>query len=387
MIIHKTEKLMRGIRIKIFPDEKQKQEIKKNIDVSRAVYNLALEIQKSNYDSGGKFIPYFDMINKFTQLKKLPEYWWMNTVSAGTVQSSLRNLDNAYNLFFKNASKYPKFKSKKNYHQSVSMRSDRTRAHGEYFKVSGISGRIFANNHIIGDDEKLYDIVISTDGHDNYFLSFSREIDIEVEDHTSDIIGIDVGIRNMMTTSDGSYYHFSDTKRLERISARRKRRVSKYQRKYLDISNHTRTKYDEVPKSKNYEKALIYSTKTAKKIVNKRRNDIHQATRSIINKNPSAIVIEDISVNEIINNKNWMRKYAPQMMFYEMHKQLRYKAEAKGIEVIVADRDFPSSQICSNCGFKHKIYGNHTFSCPICGFHEDRDLNAALNLRNYALQK
>lgn len=265
------------------------------------------------------------------------------------------------------------------------MRSDRTRFYEDYVKVSGISGRIYTGLNYISDDEKIYDVVLSTDGYDNYFLSFSRKNNyIFQDDNQSNPIGIDVGIRNMITTSDGKFYHLSDTKRLEKIAGRRQRRVSKLQRKYLDISIHTRTKYDEIEKSKNYIKASIYANKVYKKIHNKRRNDIHQATRDIINNNPSKIVIEDISVMDIMAHSLWMKKYSPQMMFYEIHKQIIYKAEERGIEVVKAAKDYPSSQICSNCGYRHKIYGNHMFVCPNCGLKIDRDINAAINLRNLA---
>lgn len=92
---------MHGMKIKIHPTEEQKQEINKNFETARAVYNLALEIQIKNYNSGNLFIPYFDMIKLFTELRSKEEYKWMNQISVGTINSALRNLDNAYNLFFK----------------------------------------------------------------------------------------------------------------------------------------------------------------------------------------------------------------------------------------------------------------------------------------------
>lgn len=386
MIRYTIKNFMRGIKMKIYPTEDQKAEIEKNIDIARAVYNIGLYIQKTNYDSGNRFIPYFDMINKFNEMKRTPEYNWLNDVSVGTIQCALQNLDNAYNLFFKKASNFPIYKRKKAYTQSVSMRSDRTRAHGEYFKVSGISGHIYAKNHIIRDDERLYDIAITRDGYGNYWLSFSRDVPTEVPEEIeySEPIGIDVGIRNMITTSNGDYYHFSDTSKLERRRARKERRVSKYRKRYLDQASHTKTKYEDIPKSKNYLKAAYEAVKISRKIWNKRRDDIHKATRKIVDSNPESIVIEDLSVQETISNQPWMKKFMPQMLFYQIHKQIRYKSEEKGIKVITAPKDYASSQICSSCGYQHKIYGAKTFICPVCGLRIDRDLNAAINLRNLA---
>lgn len=375
---------LRGIKIKIFPTEDQIKEIEFNIATARAVYNMALHIQKSNYDSGGTFIQYFDMINKFNELKKLPEYDWMNKVSAGTIQGALRNLDSAYDLFFKKASKFPKFKIKKNRHQSVSMRSDRSHAKGEYFKVSGIHGLIKTGIHIIDDDVKVNNITISTNGYGEYFLSFSikrppKSLDIPI----SEPLGIDVGIKNLITTSNGDYYHLSDSSIYERRLKRINRKFCKYQKRYLDISIHTKTKYDDVPKSKRYEKVAKKLYKTIKKISDKRLYDIHNATKRIIESNPSAIVIENIKASKMIKQSRFLSKDYPKMMFAEIHKQLKYKAEDRNIPVIIADKYYPSSQLCSRCGFRQKILG-HIYKCPICGLEIDRDLNAALNLKKLA---
>ena len=111
-------------------------------------------------------------------------------------------------------------------------------------------------------------------------------------------------------------------------------------------------------------------------------NDINCATKSIVERYPSDIVIESISSQDQIKNHKWISKYAPHMLYYEIHRQLIYKSEDRVINIIKADKEFPSSQICSNCGDIHKVYGNNIYKCPKCGFRTDRDLNAAYNLRN-----
>lgn len=131
------------------------------------------------------------------------------------------------------------------------------------------------------------------------------------------------------------------------------------------------------------QKRLYDQFKTYSKIHNKKYNDIHNATKDIVKRYPSAIVIEDIRVSDQLKN-SWSRKFAPNMLYYEIHRQLIYKASDRGIPIIKADRSFASSQICSKCGFMHKIYGNKIFVCPKCGLRIDRDLNAAYNLENLA---
>ena len=140
-----------------------------------------------------------------------------------------------------------------------------------------------------------------------------------------------------------------------------------------------------MPKSKNHYKKLFKQHKSYSKIHNKKFNDINVATKAIVSKNPSAIVIEDLSVTEQLKDK-WIRKFSPKMLFNEIHRQIVYKAEDRNIPVIKADKNFPSSQICSNCGMRHKVYRNKVFKCPYCGFRIDRDLNAAINLKNLAYQ-
>ena len=177
----------------------------------------------------------------------------------------------------------------------------------------------------------------------------------------------------------------SDTSKYEKRLKRQKRRLSKHYKKYLELSVRTTTKYDDIPKSKNMQKLLYKQHKTIEKIKNKRHNDINVATKRIVDKNPKAIVIEDIRVTRLLSTQPWMRKYIPSMCFYEIRRQIEYKAADRGIPIIVADEHYPSSQICSRCGNIHKVYKDK-YNCPVCGLKIDRDLNAAYNLRNLAYQ-
>lgn len=200
----------------------------------------------------------------------------------------------------------------------------------------------------------------------------------------SDPIGVDVGIRRIAVTSNKDYFYFSNTKKLEDKLKKQQKRLSKDYKAYIAESKRTRTKYENVPKSKNHRKRLNKMHKTQSKITNKRINDIHTATKRIVDQNPSVIVIEDIKVREI-NSDPWMRKYNPTMMFYRIHEQIQYKAAERRIKVIKAPKNFPSTRICSNCGFERGKLTSHIFTCPVCGFKIDRDLNASYNLRNLAL--
>lgn len=379
---------IKGFRIKLYPTNSQKIEIDRNIQLSRAIYNLGLEMQNNVYKNGGKYIRYFDMITEFSRMRNNDEdKYWMKEISIGTIREVLQNLDNAFMRFFNKQNNHPKFKSRKYSKKTFPVRSDRTTIYGKYIRISGLKDpMILAKNHNIPENKRMYNTIISFDGY-NYWFSCTIESE-KVCMHNiekSEPIGIDVGIVNMITTSDGAFYKFSDSKKYEKRLRRQQRRLSKDYNKYYNQSLDTRTKYEDIPKSKNHYKRLEKRFKTISKMRNKRLNDIHTATKQIVSKNPSAIVIENISVREQLRDK-WFRKYVNvnQVMYYEIHRQLKYKASNRNIPVITAEKGYASSQICSRCGnrgyLKHRI-----FRCSHCGYKEDRDLNAAYNLRNLAI--
>ena len=375
---------LRGCKKKLYPTKEQKSLIDRNIEVSRAVYNIALEIQIKNRDDGNKFIQYYDMCSIISKLRNDdPKYQWLNDVSIGVIREALLDLDNAFMKFFNKINRFPKFKSKKS-KKSFTTRSDRTRIKGSKIQLSGLSKELInAKKHQIPSDIPIHNPTVTYDGNDYWFsCTYERDpIDMSNKEKT-DIIGIDVGIRNMITTSNGQFFHLPDTSKLENRLKRAQRRLQKDYDKYSNEAKRTRTKYENVPKSKNHLKRLEKQRKIYKKISNIRKNAIHNATKTIVENNPKGIVIENIKVNQIIYDNPWMKKYKPQMMFCEIHKQLQYKAQDRDIPVYQAPRNFKSTQTCSICGNEHKVTpGMKVFKCPFCHFEIDRDLNAAINLQ------
>lgn len=375
--------LLRGYRIKIYPTEDQIIPITHVINSYRAIYNIALGIQNDNYDNGNPYIKYFDMCKIFSDMRNNdPNYRWFSSIHISTIREALRNLDNAFKNFFNKTCRYPRFKSRKKSKKFFCTRSERTYIRGSYIYISEI-GLIYADNHPIPEGVRLYNTGISFDGYDYWFYCQVEKEKINSLTVFGNPIGIDVGIRNMITTSEGVYYHFSDTSKLEKRLKRQQRRLQKSYNRYLEESMRTKTKYEDIPKSKNMQKRLRMQFKTYQKIKHKKYNDIHTATKEIVESYPSIIVIEDIKVSDQLK-QSWSKKFAPNMLYYEIHRQLIYKAQDRSIPVMIADKDFPSSQICSKCGFRHKVYGNHKFICPNCGLKIDRDYNASINLSNLA---
>ena len=385
---HINSEFLTGYRVRIYPTDNQRREINKNIHAARAIYNLGLEMQNNAHADGRQYIGFYDMITEFARMRNYdPDKSWLKSISVGTMRETLHNLDTAYKRFFKGQNRHPKFKSRKSAKQSFSIRSDRTSIQGEYIRVSGLSDYlILAKNHQIPSNARMHNTTISFDGMNYWFSCTIEREPIDISDiPKTEPIGIDVGIVNLLTTSDGEFYKYSDTTKLDKRLKRLQRRLSKDYQQYYQQSLDTRTKYEDIPKSKNHYKRLIKRLKTIQTISHKRMNDIHTATKRVVDKNPSAIVIETISVKHQVAENPWIRKYAPHMAFYETQRQLQYKAALRGIPVIKADASYPSSQLCSCCGARGKL--NHRkFTCPICGHTEDRDLNAAKNLRSLAYQ-
>lgn len=385
-----NSEFIRGYKVKIYPTEEQKKDIMKNINVSRAVYNIGLDIQNNSYLDSKKTLSIFTMIEKFRDLRNNnPNYYWLKDVTFGVINGALNNLDTAFNRYFSKQNRHPKFKSKRYAKKSFCTRAGRTHIKGKYISISGLKDMmVLAKDHHIPQDRKLYNPVVSFDGR-NYWFSCIMEINpIDMDDiPQSDPIGVDVGIVNLLVSSDmkskDEFEHFPDTSKLRKRIKRQQRILQKHYDKYCSISQSTKTKYEDVPKSKNYLKKIQRLEETYERIHNKNFNAIHNATKKLVMKNPSAIVIETISINEQLK-QGYMREFAPAMMYCEIHRQIKYKAHNRGIPVIMADRSYPSSQLCSNCGERGYFKQGRIFKCSHCGYSNDRDLNAALNLSKLA---
>ena len=260
---------------------------------------------------------------------------------------------------------------------------------GKYIRISGLKsgdGWVYASNHNIPEGKRLYVTGIEFDDYRYWFFCKVEMPMIDMSDiPKSDPIGIDVGIRKMITTSDGEIYQLPDTYKLEKRKRRQQKRLSRYQNALMKEAIHTRTKYEDLPRSKSMQKLMKQFRKTCNRITNKRDTAIHTATKRIVDKNPEAIIIENIKVGNILAKGKWMNKFIPQLIFNKIHTQIKYKAANRGIPVIIADREYPSSKTCSSCGYVYKSFASQeTFICPCCGLRIDRDINAAINLRNLA---
>lgn len=374
----------------IYPTKEQAEKIIKFCNASRFAYNWAIALEEENYKNGGKFISGYDLTKRFTQFKKQDGNEWLKEISGRALKVSILNAAIAYDNFFKKRGKYPKFKSKKNSKMSCATHEGTTIIERKRIRCEKL-GWIASHKHNIpiGSNVKYYNHKLSFDG-DNFWFSVSVEV---LDDNTdtnnsdkSEPIGIDLGIKTLATCSNGMLCKkpniSKDKKRLMRLQ----KKVSRHYLKMLDESKRTKTKFSKLHKSKNLLKLESQIRRVHRRINNKLTTNIHEFTSSLIKLNPKAIVIEDLNVDGMRKNKHLSEK-VNEAKFYEFRRQLTYKCEWNNIELIVADRWFPSSKLCSHCGSKKDklSLSERTYACKECGCVIDRDYNASLNLKYLAL--
>ena len=381
--------MIKTIRVMLIPNNKQKTKLFRYANTARFAYNWALGREKENYKNGGKFLSDGDLRKEFTQLKKTEEYFWLSEVSNNVTKQAIKDACNAYKRFFKGYSKFPKFKSRKFstpsfYQDNVKIQFSDTHIKVEGFATSKkknkqkINWIRLAEHNRIPTDCKYTNPRIKYDG-----LNWYLTVGIEYEDSTAipsnDGIGIDLGIKDLAICSDSNKYKninkTQKVKKLEKQKRRLQRSISRSYEKNKKGVSYCKTKI--VIKK---EKLLL---KLNHRLTNIRKDYLHQTTSEIVKREPSFICIEDLNVSGMIKNKH-LSKAVQQQGFYEFRRQIEYKSAWNNIPVIIADRFFPSSKLCSCCGSikKDLKLSDRIYKCE-CGNVIDRDFQAALNLKRY----
>jgi len=327
---------------------------------------------------------------EFTQLKKKPEYKWLSDISNNVTKQAIKDACNAYNRFFKKQSKYPKLKSKKHsilsfYQDNVAIQFINTHVKVEGFSMSKKRnkqrlnwiklcerGRIPTNCKYM-NPRFIYDGLY-------WYVSIGVEIDNKTTIPLNDGIGIDLGIKDLAICSDNkTYRNINKTNNVKKIEKRKRRLQRSISRRYE--KNKKGECYGKTSNIIKREKELL---KVIKRLTNIRQNYLHQITSEIIKRKPNFICIEDLNVKGMMKNKH-LSKAISEQSFYKFMNILKYKCEWNNIELIKADRFYPSSKKCSCCGNikKDLKLKDRTYKCNICNLVIDRDFNASLNLKIY----
>ena len=381
--------MIRSIKVRLNPNNKQFTKLFQYAGCARFAYNWAILREQENYKQGNKFLSDSELRKEFTQLKKLPEYQWLNEVSNNVTKQAIKDACNTYKRFFKGQCKYPKFKSKKRstpsfYQDNVKIQFTNTHVKVEGFSMSKKKNKQKLNwiklceKGRIPTDCKYMNPRFTCDG-----LYWYVSVGIEVDDNTilplNDGVGIDLGIKDLAISSDGNTYkNINKTQKVKKLEKRKRRLQHSISRKYE--KNKKGGSYCKTSNIIKREKELL---KVTKRLTNIRQNYLHQITSEIVKREPSFICIEDLDVSGMMKNRH-LSKAVQQQGFYEFRRQIEYKSEWNNIPVIIADRFFPSSKLCSCCGNikKDLKLSDRIYKCE-CGNIIDRDYQASLNLKMY----
>ncbi|SFD35879.1 RNA-guided endonuclease InsQ/TnpB family protein [Clostridium uliginosum] len=367
-----------GNKVRLFPTKEQEQKLWKSVGTARFIYNWTLARQEENYKNGGKFISDNDLRKEITVLKQ-DKLNWLSGVSNNVAKQAVKDACNAYKKFFKVESDKPRFKSRKKAKPSFYNDTSKLKVKDNAVLIEKI-GWITVKKNSIPMNCKYTNPRISFDGK-YWFVAVGIEKEQPKLELTNESIGIDVGIKDLAICSNGmTFKNINKTKKVKKLKKILKRKQRQCSRKYEKNRNGK-----EYVKTENIAKLEKQVKLLHRRLANIRTNHLHQATNEIVKTKPSRVVMETLNIKGMIKNK-YLSKEITEQCLYEFKRQIQYKCEFNGIEFVEADKWYPSSKTCSECGHvKTKLsLSERTYICEECGFAIDRDYNASINLSRYS---
>ena len=359
----------KAYKIRIYPNKEQKQKINSNIGASRFIYNHFLDKKINQYKDTKTSLTYNQCSAELIQLKKDDNYNWLKDNDSTSLQQSLKNLDMGFKNFFKRGNKgFPKFKSK--HKATLSYRITMSiKIQNNTLKIPKVGALKSKHTFDLSVIHKINNVTISKSKSNKYYASISCEVEVKTKPKTNQDVGIDLGIKELAT-----------------LSTKEVVPNPKYYRKYEDQLKRIQRRFSKTKKgSCNREKMRIKLSRKYEKIRNSRIDYIHKFTSYLIN-SFDTIVIEDLSVSEMLQNHKLAKSIAD-ASFFEIRRQLQYKTDWYNKSLIVIDKWFPSSKKCSCCGnIKNDLtLEDRTYECSNCGIIIDRDYNASINIKRVGM--
>lgn len=386
---------IRTFKVRLYPTKQQEKQMFFQAGCARHVYNWCLAFQKSRYEDVNipkkeKFIPSKGLSKYFTAYKNQEGNEWLKDCDSMTLVIGYTDACTSFKIFFKRPEVgYPKFKSRNKTTPAFAPHYQRIKITKNTVKLPKIGEvKLARKGYIPYEESEMYPKIKYVNPRVTYngiYWSISvglREIKEKPELNPTSL-GIDLGIKDLAICSDGTVYkNINKTAHVRKLEKKLKRMQRQVSRKYE--MNRQGKKYIKTNNIIKLEKQIL---KLQHRIADIRNNYRHTMTHQIVEKKPQRIVIEDLNVKGMMKNKH-LSKAIGQQGFNEIKNQLTYKCDDYGIELVVADRWYPSSQTCSKCGYirigKERLkLKDRTFTCPECGHTIDRDLNASINLAQY----
>jgi len=361
--------MLKGYKYRIFPTELQKDQLQGFFGVSRLVYNLGLETKKEAYTTRKKNVSKYDLIKQLPELKK--EFKYIKECPSQSLQMALFNLDTAYQNFFKGKGQFPKFKNRYSKQSlafpqgyKISFKDNTI----ELPKLKSVS--VDFHREFKGTPKK---VTLSRDATNKYYISVLVDTDDVVEQKQityDNSVGVDFGIKDLAITSDGEIFenknHYKSQQKRLRIEQRSLARKQKG--------------------SINRQKQKLIVALLHEKIRNQRKDQLHKLSKYLVD-NYDTICIEDLNVSSMVKNRK-LSKAISDMGWRELRTMLEYKSKLYGKNLLTIGRFEPSSKVCSNCGTikKDLKLSDRTYNCNKCNFELDRDINSAINIKNFGLR-
>lgn len=363
----------RGYRYRIYPTREQQELMAKTFGCCRFVYNRCLDRKKTLYETEKTSLSRTEC-NNWCNRELKAEFEWLREVDKFALTNAIYDMDSAYKKFFRENAGYPKFRSKHGGHNS--------------YKTNLTNGNIavdFDSNHIklpkLGSvkarlhrrfEGQIKNVTVSMSPSGKYFASVCVDAPVPEFSHAVNVIGLDMGLKSLCVTSTGVKYNSPE--QLDRLSLRLKRMQHDLSRKKKGSSNYDKQKH----------RIAI----THERIANIRKDNLHKLTRALVDEN-QVIVSENLNVKGMMRNHHLAFGIAS-ASWSELMRQLDYKSSWYGRMYIKVDAFFPSSQLCSCCGYQNASARNlsiRKWTCPVCGAFHDRDVNAAENILMEGLRK
>lgn len=376
--------MFKSFKTKINPTAKQKARINRTIGTCRYVYNFYLAHNRELYNHGEKFMSgkSFSVWLNNEYLPNHPAYAWIKEVSSKSIKHVIENACTAFTRFFEHQSGFPRFKKKgksdvKMYFVKNNPKDCVSERHR--VKIPTLGWVRLKEKGYIPTTKQGYQIRSGTVSRkaDRYYVSVLVEVpNTRIANPNGEGLGIDLGIKDFATVSNGSIYkNINQSARIKKLEKQLRRGQRCLSRKYENLKKGESTQ-------KNLQKQKLKVQKLHHRIDNIRTDYIKKTIAEIVKTKPSYIVIEDLNVSGMMKNRHLSKAVASQK-FYEFRTRLKAKCGENGIELRVVDRFYPSSKLCHCCGCVKKDLklSDRIYKCR-CGYAEDRDFNASLNLRD-----